>query len=116
MATTVWIFAHSGVISAPRSNAGGFLATDSISQLKQPYSARETLSCDIGAPSSSISATAPDKTGVLFIQVQPGKVIHYEVNPPNRSVVATTDSPRLTGDQLIQFGPEWTISVVGAAV
>jgi hypothetical protein len=106
MATTVKVFYHSG-ISTAHVAAGTKFASDSVSLLKQPYLSRWSATLSGSAQSSS---AAPAGTKIAYIQVQEGKAVTFEVNPPNRSTEADTSSTTLSGETQIEFGPEWTIS------
>lgn len=106
MASTVRVFYHSGVATANVA-AGTKYATDSVALLKQPYLARASVT--VSGAAASVDA-APAGTKIAFIQVQEGKAVHYEVNPPNRSTEADTSSPILSGETQIEFGPGWSIS------
>lgn len=108
MSTTVRMFFHSGVSTAHVA-AGTKFAADSVSLLKQPYLDRQAITASGAAQSTT---AAPTGTKILYLQVQEGKAIHYEINPPNRSVEADQSSPVLSGETQIEFGPGWTISVL----
>lgn len=106
MATVVKVFYHAGVATAHVA-AGTKLATDSVGLLKQPYLARSTVT--LNGAADSVNA-APAGTKIAYIQVQEGKAVTYEVNPPNRSTEADTSSPTLSGETQIELGADWTIS------
>lgn len=112
MAATVKVFTFSGLVSAPVVS-GTRLSYDSIQLLKFPYLGRQTLSTTDPAVDETDVATAPAGTQIAFIQVQPGKSVAYEVTPEGHDFrPATTDSPVLTGDSTLQFGPGWRLSVL----
>lgn len=112
MSATVRIFTHAGITSAKVDAGGGRFTSDSVFLLKQPYLGRQTLTATSGAAVSSDRANAPRGSNILHVEVQPGKAIHYEINPSNRTTAATTDSPTLTGRTNFEFGPDWSISVL----
>lgn len=113
MATLVRMFYHSGLATAEVA-AGTRYATDSVSMLKQPYLGRQKISA--GA-SATLSAAAPSKTKLAFIQVEAGKAVHFEVNPNSDTArTADTDSPILTGQTQLEFGEGWTLSLMEATV
>lgn len=114
MTATVRIFTHAGTASAKVDPAGGRYTADSVFLLKQPYLGRQTIAATSGSAQSSLRAMAPRGSSLLHVEVQPGKTIHYEINPSNRDVAATTDSPTLTGHTNFEFGPDWSISVLEA--
>lgn len=107
MTATVRAFYHSGVTTARVTGTTRY-TTDSVGLVKQPYLARDSVTVDTGT-AQSIDA-APTGTTILFFQVQEGKAVHVEVNPPNRSTAADTGSPIYSGDVTLEFGPTWTAS------
>lgn len=107
MTALVKVFYHSGVTTAAVA-AGTRFASDSVAMLKQPYIGRASVSVT-SAAAQAVSA-APNGTKLAFVQVQEGKAVLYEVNPPNRSVDADTSSPLLTGSTQIECGADWSIS------
>jgi len=113
MTTAVKIFTYRGVISA-HNDRPGQAAADSILLLSQPYEAREALTASGTAASSSASITT-NKTSLLRVEVEDGKTIRYEVNPPGRSVAADSNSPRLSGNDMLLFGLNYTLSVIEAS-
>lgn len=117
MSASVRIFSHMSLVTAPVSSGkGGQFTSDALMLLKQPYLARQTLTVDSGTAQSSSTSTTPSKTALLYIQVQQGKAVHLEINPPGRTVVADTSSPIVTGNVIFEAGPEYTISVLGATL
>jgi hypothetical protein len=112
MTAMVRIFAHDGVVSA--SIAGRALSTtdEALVLLKQPYLGREALTADVTAVESD-AANAPSGTTILVVEVETGKTITYEVSHPNADLrTADVDSPRLTGRNVIHFGPGCRLSVL----
>jgi len=112
---TVRVFAHTGVTTAPVAPGAGRYTTDSIPLMKQPYLARETITPDVSTAVSTAAATAPNKTALFNVQIETGKRVAIEVNPQNRSVVATADSPQYTGNVTFEAGPEWSLSMLEIA-
>jgi hypothetical protein len=112
MATAVKIFAHRGVVQAPVTTLARD-SRDSVYMLEQPYLAAEALTASGSAVSSS-PATTPVQTGLMRIEVEDGKSIRYEMNPPGRSANATANSPGLSGRDQFHCGAGWTISVIEA--
>lgn len=119
MTVSVKLFTHVGVTS-PQLQQNTRFQTDAVFMLKQPYSARETISAGASATSST-SALAPDSSeadrqiSLLHVQVAAGQFVRYEINPPNRSVAADANSPLLSGHETFPFGPGWTISLIEAS-
>lgn len=107
MTAAVRVFFHQGVTTATVA-AGTRFTTDSVAMLKQPYIARSLVEASTGA--AAVSAAAPPKATVAYVQVQEGKAVHYEVNPENRTADADTSSPLLTGATQLECGPGWTFS------
>lgn len=112
MATAVHIFAHAGVVQVPLVQSTR-KSDDATYMLRQPYLAREVLSAGATATSSSAN-TAPAGTSILLVQVADGGTIRYEVNAGNRSVAATSSSPRMSGEHVIEFPVGATLSVIEA--
>jgi hypothetical protein len=112
MTAIVRIFCHESLITAPSSSAGGRFASDSVGLLKQPYIGSEKITVGSGSPLTTAALTAPNKTGIAFVQVQAGKTVHYQVTPGNMEtpVDATDASPVMSGDTVLNFGPQWRIS------
>lgn len=112
MSITVRLFAHKGLTALPVVSQQ--YQTDMVAHLDQPYLAREKLTVDTLAAVSSSSAASPDKSRVLFVQVQDGGRVHYEVYNTkagdNPVVEADTDSPIGRGDFTLQWHPGWLIS------
>jgi len=121
VAFTVRIFGHDGLSRMKVLGAGaGQLSTDSVFQLNQPYLWAQQLATNGTIPVASSVAPTPaskanDPTDILRIEVPDAQAIRYEVNPPNRSVAASVNSPILTGLNQIKFGAGWTISIIDAS-
>lgn len=117
MSCLVRCFAHTGVTTAAVNPGAGRYTTDSVAMLKLPYLARQSLTVATNSPQSTDAAlTENNGVKLLHIQIQAGKTVAMEVNPPNRSVTADTDSPYYSGDVTIEAGPGWTLSVREIAV
>lgn len=113
MTALVRCFTHSSVTSAALNPGAGRYTTDSVSLLKMPYLAREAVTASTGAAqSTSADLTANGGTKLFNIQIQAGKVVAIEVNPPNRSVAADTESPYYSGEVTLEAGPGWTLSIL----
>lgn len=115
MSVTVRIFAHKGLTALPVVSQQ--YQTDMVAHLDQPYLAREKLTVTDSAAVSSSAATAPARTRVLFVQVQDGGRVHYEVYTNSGDagqVDATTDSPIGRGDFTLQWNEGWLISFLEA--
>ena len=112
MSIAVRVFAHKGLSAMPVQSQQ--YTTSMVAHLDQPYLASEVLTVTDTAAVSTAEATAPNSTRVLFVQVQDGGRIYYEVNPPNRGVDATTSSPVGRGDFTLQWHQGWTLSVLEA--
>jgi hypothetical protein len=90
--------------------SGTKYATDSVGTVKQPYISRSSVTVD-GVTAQSLAA-APAKAGMALVQVQTGKSVYIEVNPPNRTEVADADSLEIRGDTTFVVGPGWSFSVL----
>lgn len=120
MSFNVRLFGHSGLTRMEVRNPHQF-SSDSVFQLTQPYLwASGPLPSNALTPVSYTNTSTPagqtlDGTQVLRIEVPDGQAIRYEVNPPNRNVAASTNSPILTGSNQIAFGSGWTFSFIDAS-
>ena len=110
MTTAVRLFTHRGLVSTPITVTNRD-SKDSVYLLEQPYLAAELLSATTAAVTSS-GATAPANASILRVEVEDGKSIRYEINPPSRAVAASANSPVLSGKDQFHFGVGWTISVI----
>jgi hypothetical protein len=118
MTAAVRLFSYSGVNAVPvASNANLMLAHTSY-QFPGRYLAKEQLSASTGtAVSSAAALSASTHCRLLRMQVEPGKAVHVEVVPPGvAGIVATTGSPIYTGNEVLDWGPEWTVSILEATL
>lgn len=111
MTATVRVFFFDSIVAAPA--VGKSYTTDSVGLLKYPYLSRASATVSTGA-AGSVTA-APSGARIALVQVQSGKTVHAEVNPPNRSTAADTASPVWRGDLTIAVGPDWTMSFLEAS-
>lgn len=113
MSAAVRCYAYSGVKVIPVASGSGQYVAHSAFFWKEPYLARETLTASTGGAATSAAALSSNN-GVtcLRVQVENNKRVHIEINPPSRNVAATSDSPIISGDQTVDFGPGWSISVL----
>ena len=112
MSSLVKFFAHSGVSTAHVSPGSGRFTTDSIALLRQPYIARQSITANTNnAQSTSTTLTQNAATKLISIEIQAGKMVAVEVNPPNRSAEADSDSPTYSGTVQLECGQNWTFSV-----
>ena len=114
MTAKVRIFYHQGIVTAPLMGGGAAFSAESSQLLDQPYLDSEVLICDTKKAQSTSGDRAGPAARLVRIEVQPGKSIYYEINPPNRSVKASDHSPLLSGAATYPFGGGWTISVLEA--
>lgn len=112
MTATVRLFTHSGLISLPIASYSGQHSENAAFALKQPYLGNETMTVTETAQLSSSTLSASEHVRLLRVEVQQGKVVHFELTPKGQETrVATTDSPTLRGRDQLEFGPGWTISL-----
>lgn len=119
MAFNVRIFGYAGLTRMRVLNQSQF-SSDSVFQLAAPYLWSQMLVTNGTTPVSSTAPTLPagqtiDNTDILRIEIPDGDAIRYEVNPPNRNVAASANSPILQGLNQIKFGVGWTISIIDAS-
>lgn len=116
MAFNARIFAYRGVRQLPIVAAKQF-TSESFFALIQPYEYAETISVSAVAASSAPVA-APNneaKAKVLYLEIPDQQAVRYEINPPGRAVVASSDSPKAEGRMMFDWGDAWTISLIDAA-
>lgn len=82
--------------------------------LDQPYLGSSFLICDATKPATT--EKTPAGALIASIEVQPGKAVYYEVNPPGRVVSVDEGSPMISGKTQCQIGKGWTISVIEAEI
>lgn len=112
MTALVRCFSYGGVVSVPVANQALQASDKEFLLLKQPYMANETLSV-AGSAVSSSAGLAPAGTVCLAVEIETGKTVGYEVTTENGAArTATTDSPRLEGRNIIQFGAGWSLSLI----
>jgi hypothetical protein len=114
MTTAVHCFAFAGVVGIPRVG-GNDLTFAVVQAIKFPLLGRDLLSCTTGAADTSEASAAPAGTAALWVQVELGKRVRYEVTPAGQTLlVAGATSPVLAGETQIQFGQGWQLSVIEA--
>jgi len=112
------MFAHSGIAHAHVASDAGRQDFHALTMLAPPYIAREMITATTGSAQSSAAALGATGARVLAIQVDPGKRVHYEINPPGRTggpVTADTSSPIIEGHDMIPWGSGWLISLLEAS-
>ena len=116
MAFTVRVFGYRGISQLPVVLPKQF-SSDGVFQLSQPYEWSDPKSVSAVAVSTTAQA-AGDRTKIVRIEVPDGETIRYEINPPNRAggvVVASANSPSLSGIKHFEFYQGWTLSMIDAA-
>ena len=115
MSANVHCFAFAGVIGIPRVG-GNDLTFAVVQAIKFPLLGRDLLTCDTGTADASLAAAAPAGTAALWVQVEQGKRIRYEVTPAGQTLIeAGSTSPSLSGETQLQFGEGWRLSVIEAS-
>ena len=116
MTATVIMTVWEGMIPAAVASYGGQKTENAVWLLKQPYLAKQALTVDDSvAVSSSALLSESQNVKILRIEVQTGKRVRYEVTPPGHEPrTATNSSPIIYGEETIQFGPGWLISLIEA--
>jgi hypothetical protein len=112
MAFNVRIFGHRGTRQLPVTNPMQMQA-DTVQVLEQPYEFSQVIS--VSAVAASSAADPSTKVQLLRIEVPDGQTVRYEINPPNRTTAASTNSPSLSGKDQFFFGTGWTVSLIDAA-
>jgi hypothetical protein len=110
------LFSHTGISTAYVNPASGRYSSDSIGLLKLPYLAREAVTANTGTAQSTATAlTTSTGTKLVHVQIETGKTVAIECNPPNRSTSADSSSPRYSGDVTFEAGPNWVFSILEIA-
>jgi hypothetical protein len=112
MAFTVRIYGHRGIVQGkiviPQQDS-----KDSLFMLQQPYEFRAFgVSNGLTAVLLGPSATIPDVSTILRVEVPDSQVIRYEINSPTRSMAADANSPTLSGVTQIMWNPGWSFSFI----
>lgn len=115
MTAAVRCFAFAGVVGIPR--VGGNDLTFAVVQcIRYPLLGRDLLSVDTGTADSTEESAAPAGTAGLWVQVQAGKRIRFEITPASQTLlVPDSTSPELIGETQFQFGPGWRFSAIEAS-
>lgn len=117
MTAVVILTTWEGMIPAAVASYGGQKTENAVWLLKQPYLAKEAITIDEnGATSSGSPLTASQNVKLLRVEVQNGKRVRYEMNPPGHDPkTADQTSPVLYGEEALQFGKDWSISLIEAS-
>lgn len=108
---TVRIFAYSELVVASIRPTAGRPITEGLFLLREPYLGNETLTPSTSVADNSDADNAPEDTKLLRVQVNGADQVYYEVTPANQTLrVATSNSPVLSGEELLNFGEGWRIS------
>lgn len=116
MSAVVIMTTWAGMVPAAVANYSGQKVDNAVWLLKQPYLAKEAVTVTDASATSSSSALSTEATvKLLRVEVQSGKRIRYEVNPPGLTArTADATSPILYGEEMIAFGPGWSVSIIEA--
>lgn len=112
MAFNVRCFAHEGLTQMPLIMPKQYSA-DSVFHLSQPYLWSQVVS--VSSVAASIAPNNTARVTILRIEVPDGQSVRYEINPSGRSVVASTNSPILSGHDQFVFAPGWSLSLIDAS-
>lgn len=102
-----------GIIQIPVQDS-----KDSLFMLYQPYEFA-ALGASNGLTPVNLTSGLPlssDHSALLRVEIPDGNAIRYEVNPPNRSVAASANSPYLAGIMQLAWGPGWSFSFIDASL
>lgn len=115
MSFTVRIYGYRGIYQLHVDNPQQ-AASDSIYALYQPYEWATSVVASGTAASTTaqVGPSGTDSARMIRIEVPDGSTIRYEINPPNRTTVASAISPSLSGINNAMWGAGWTISVIDA--
>lgn len=112
MTAIVHAFTFSGLTVAPVVG-GDRYSTDSVQYLKEPVKGRAKLECDESTSAATDFSVSPIGSAVLYVQVDPGKTVYYEITPDNVSdLVEADDTSRYAaGNFTLMWGSNWRLSV-----
>lgn len=109
----VRVFSLSGLSTAPVRTARGH--ADSVQLAIYPPLGRDLLNCTTGSADLSEASAAPKGCTIAMVQVETGRIVHFEIIPAGRTLVtADTTSPTMSGQQVFNWGEGWRISVLEA--
>ncbi len=111
MAFNVRIFSYKGIRQIPQLLVRQFNA-DSVFVVDEPYLWQQTIS--VSSVAASTVAQDPDKGTIVRIEIPDNQAIRYEFNPPGRTAIAGTNSPRLTGSDQFPWVKGATLSLIDA--
>lgn len=116
MSAVVILTTWSGMVPAAVANYAGQKVENAAWLLKQPYIAKDAITVTDAEATDSAEALSSDAAvKLLRVEVQTGKRVRYEVNPPGLTPrTATATSPVLYGEEMVSFGPGWSISLIEA--
>lgn len=112
MTFNVRIQAYKGVVTAPLNQVRQ-QSSDSVLLLSQPYLSAQKLPSNGAVPVAA--AASPKGTKLLRVEVDDGDTIRYELEPNGNGNQAGTNSPSLSGINIIDCGEGWVFNFVDAA-
>ena len=111
------IFGYSGIVQLDQRLLK-YANSDSIFARQEPPLWRQNLASNGATPVSSV-VQAPDNATMVVIEVPDGFAIRYEINLngplASNALVAGTNSPKLSGENVFQWTNGATISFVDAS-
>lgn len=109
----VRIFGYSGIVQIEKRLQKQF-NSDSVMMRQEPrlWSVKVTLN---GATPVPMAAQVNDKATIVFVEIDDNVAVRYELNPPGFTAQAGTLSPKLQGEQPLQWFAGATMNFVDAS-
>jgi hypothetical protein len=98
MTFSVRIFAYSGIVAALQPQTVQ-ASSDSVYMLRDPYISGQKLTSNGATEVASVAL--PAGTKILRVEVDDGNTIRYEIRAGGNNRVASTDSPALSGREIL---------------
>jgi len=114
----VRIFGYTGIVQIEQRLLK-FANADSVFMRQEPYTWSQKLTLTGATPVESEVPTADDNTTMIVIEVDDDTAVRYEINPQGPSGPthrnASTNSPKLSGENVFQWFKGATVSFVDAS-
>ncbi len=113
----VRVFGYSGIVQIEKRLAKQF-TSDGVFMRQEPYNWAQNIPLNGATPVTTVPV-ADDMSSMVLIEVPDGVAVRYEVNPngplASNAKVASTNSPKMVGDNVFQWFRGATISFIDAS-
>lgn len=113
MTASVSVFVASGL--TPIEVKGGVNKHfDAVLALHEPLLGRDVLSCDNTTPDSTAVDISPENARCLFVQVEEGKTVYFEITADRTADIVNADSTSrwMSGNNHLHWCSGWRLSVL----